>query len=158
MLSSCKENGGDILSWIDEVRHFRWELLGKHLLKNKGETIHDYYVQFAKLINEMRNIKMTMSRMQLNLKFVKNMLPEWGRFVTAVKLNRGFEGSNRLVVCTFRATEATCNENKMMLDRFTQHTADPLSLMSNVSHQQYYSQSSTTPPSTYVPPHFADNS
>ncbi|GJW11843.1 retrovirus-related pol polyprotein from transposon TNT 1-94 [Tanacetum coccineum] len=30
--------------------------------------------------------------------------------------------------------------------------------MSNVSHQQYYSQSSTTPPSTYVPPHFADNS
>ncbi|GKF82084.1 hypothetical protein Tco_0243740 [Tanacetum coccineum] len=46
----------------------------------------------------------------------------------------------------------------MMLDRFTQHTVDALALMSNVSHQQYYSQSSTTPPSTYVPPHFADNS
>ncbi|GJT33260.1 hypothetical protein Tco_0923679 [Tanacetum coccineum] len=45
----------------------------------------------------------------------------------------------------------------MMLDRFTQHTVDPLALMSNVSHQQHYSQSSTTPPSTYVPPHFADN-
>ncbi|GKG04134.1 retrovirus-related pol polyprotein from transposon TNT 1-94 [Tanacetum coccineum] len=29
--------------------------------------------------------------------------------------------------------------------------------MSNVSHQQYYSQSYTTPPSTYFPPHFADN-
>ncbi|GJT20732.1 hypothetical protein Tco_0890669, partial [Tanacetum coccineum] len=53
--------------------------------------------------------------------------------------------------------EAHANENKMMLDRFTQHTVDPLALMSNVSHQQYYSQSSTTPPSTYVPPHFADN-
>ncbi|GKA87119.1 retrovirus-related pol polyprotein from transposon TNT 1-94 [Tanacetum coccineum] len=45
----------------------------------------------------------------------------------------------------------------MMLDRFTQHTVDPLALMSNVSHQQYYSQSSSTLPSTYVPPHFADN-
>ncbi|GJS93812.1 hypothetical protein Tco_0800780 [Tanacetum coccineum] len=44
-----------------------------------------------------------------------------------------------------------------MLYPFTQHTVDPLALMSNVSHQQYYSQSSTTPPSTYVPPHFADN-
>ncbi|GKA44734.1 hypothetical protein Tco_0737530 [Tanacetum coccineum] len=54
--------------------------------------------------------------------------------------------------------EAYANENKMMLDRFTQHTVDPLALMSNVSHQQYYSQSSTTPASTYVPPHFADNS
>nr|GEW31880.1 retrovirus-related Pol polyprotein from transposon TNT 1-94 [Tanacetum cinerariifolium] len=45
----------------------------------------------------------------------------------------------------------------MMLDRFTQHTMDPLALMSNISHQQHYSQSSTTPPSTYVPPHLADN-
>nr|GFB16192.1 hypothetical protein [Tanacetum cinerariifolium] len=29
-------------------------------------------------ISQLRNIKMTMSRMQLNLKFVNNMLPEWG--------------------------------------------------------------------------------
>ncbi|GKF07562.1 hypothetical protein Tco_0041786, partial [Tanacetum coccineum] len=42
----------------------------------------------------MRNIKMTMSRMKLNSKFVNNMLPEWGRFVTAVKLNRGLRDSN----------------------------------------------------------------
>ncbi|GKA12391.1 protein kinase-like domain, concanavalin A-like lectin/glucanase domain protein [Tanacetum coccineum] len=66
----------------------------KHFHQNKGETIHDYYVRFAKLINDMRNIKMTMSRMQLNSKFVNNMLPEWGRFVTAVKLNRGLRDSN----------------------------------------------------------------
>ncbi|GJZ11446.1 retrovirus-related pol polyprotein from transposon TNT 1-94 [Tanacetum coccineum] len=67
----------------------------KHFCQNKGETIHDYYVRFAKLINDMRNIKMTMSRMQPNSKFVNNMLPEWGRFITAVKLkeNRG-QGNN----------------------------------------------------------------
>nr|GEW56178.1 hypothetical protein [Tanacetum cinerariifolium] len=40
------------------------------------------------------NIKMTMSRMQLNSKFVNNMFPEWGRFVTAVKLNKGLRDSN----------------------------------------------------------------
>nr|GEV55890.1 hypothetical protein [Tanacetum cinerariifolium] len=45
---------------------------------HKGESIHDYYVWFAKLINDMRNIKMTMSRRQLNSKFVNNMLPESG--------------------------------------------------------------------------------
>nr|GEW23010.1 retrovirus-related Pol polyprotein from transposon TNT 1-94 [Tanacetum cinerariifolium] len=66
----------------------------KHFQKHKGETLHDYYVRVAKLINDMRNIKMTMSRMQLNSKFVNNMLPEWGRFVTAVKLNRGLRDSN----------------------------------------------------------------
>nr|GEZ56874.1 integrase, catalytic region, zinc finger, CCHC-type, peptidase aspartic, catalytic [Tanacetum cinerariifolium] len=32
--------------------------------------------------------------MQLNLKFVNNKLPEWGRFVTTVKLNRGLRDSN----------------------------------------------------------------
>ncbi|GJW57420.1 retrovirus-related pol polyprotein from transposon TNT 1-94 [Tanacetum coccineum] len=41
----------------------------------------------------------------------------------------------------------------MMLERFTQPNVDPLALMSNVSHQ-----SSINPSSTYVPPHFADNS
>ncbi|GKD32421.1 hypothetical protein Tco_1247930, partial [Tanacetum coccineum] len=69
----------------DDFEHFRL---------NKGETIHDYYVRFTKLINDMRNIKMTMPRMQLNSKFVNNMLPKWGRFVTTVKLNRGLKESN----------------------------------------------------------------
>nr|GEW44885.1 retrovirus-related Pol polyprotein from transposon TNT 1-94 [Tanacetum cinerariifolium] len=69
----------------DDFEHFR---------QHKGESIHDYYFRFAKLINDTRNIKMTMSRMQLNSKFVNNMLPEWGRFVTAVKLNKGLRDSN----------------------------------------------------------------
>ncbi|GJV69953.1 retrovirus-related pol polyprotein from transposon TNT 1-94 [Tanacetum coccineum] len=133
----------------DDFEHFR---------QNKGETIHDYYVRFDKIINDMRNIKMTMPRMQLNSKFVNNMLPEWGRFVTAVKLNRGLRDSNYDQLYAYlKQHEAHANENKMMLDQFTQHTVDPLALMSNVSHQQYYSQSSTTPPSTYVPPYFANN-
>ncbi|GJX76617.1 hypothetical protein Tco_0323428 [Tanacetum coccineum] len=111
----------------DDFEHFR---------QNKGETIHDYYVWFSKLINDMRNIKMTMSRMQLNSKFVNNMLPEWGRFVTTVKLNRGLRESNYDQLYAYlKQHEAHANENKIMLDRFTQHTVDPLALMSNVSHQ-----------------------
>ncbi|GKB11739.1 hypothetical protein Tco_0845662 [Tanacetum coccineum] len=65
--------------YSDEFEHFR---------QIKGETIHGYYVRFTKLINDMRNIKMTMPRMQLNSKFVNNMLPEWSRFHTEVKHNR----------------------------------------------------------------------
>ncbi|GJX04129.1 hypothetical protein Tco_0190045, partial [Tanacetum coccineum] len=72
--------------------------------QNKGESIHEYYVRFTKLINDMRNIKMTMPKMQLNSKFVNNMLPEWGRFVTTVKLNR---------------------------ERYNQQAIDPLALVSN---------------------------
>ncbi|GJY20331.1 retrovirus-related pol polyprotein from transposon TNT 1-94 [Tanacetum coccineum] len=169
-----KKNGVNILKLIDEGpfqmgtfretlaetegvgRGYRKDLKGGN--EGAGVWSTDYYVWFAKLINDMRNIKMTMSIMQLNSKFVNNMLPEWGRIVTIVKLNRGLRDSNYDQLYAYlKQHEAHANENKMMLDRFTQHTVDPLALMSNVSHQQYYSQSSTTPPSTYVPPHFADN-
>ncbi|GJS43478.1 hypothetical protein Tco_0568521 [Tanacetum coccineum] len=106
----------------------------EHFSQKKGETIHDYYVRFAKLINNMQNIKMTITRMQLNSKFVNNMLPEWGRFVTAVKMNRGLRDFNYDQLYAYlNQHEAHTNENKMMLDRFTQHTIDPLALMSNVS-------------------------
>ncbi|GJV18527.1 hypothetical protein Tco_1367547 [Tanacetum coccineum] len=46
----------------------------------------------------------------------------------------------------------------MMSDRLTQQTVDPLALMSNVSPQQYHSQSSTNPPITYHQPHTTDTS
>ncbi|GJZ45894.1 retrovirus-related pol polyprotein from transposon TNT 1-94 [Tanacetum coccineum] len=44
-----------------------------------GENINEYYVRFHKLVNDMRNIRMTMPNIQLNSKFVKNMSPEWDR-------------------------------------------------------------------------------
>nr|GEU64480.1 retrovirus-related Pol polyprotein from transposon TNT 1-94 [Tanacetum cinerariifolium] len=80
------------------------------------------------------------------------------RFVTAVKLNRGLRDSNYDQLYSYlKQHETHANENKMMLDRFSQHTVDPLALMSNVSLQRHYSPSSSTSPSTYVPPHLADN-
>nr|GEV40372.1 retrovirus-related Pol polyprotein from transposon TNT 1-94 [Tanacetum cinerariifolium] len=85
------------------------------------------------------------------------MLPEWGRFVTAVKLNRGLRDSNYDQFYAYlKQHEVYANENKMMLDRFAQHTVDPLDMMSNVSNQQHYPQSSITSPSTYVQPHLTD--
>ncbi|GJS34616.1 hypothetical protein Tco_0532998 [Tanacetum coccineum] len=41
-----------------------------------GENINEYYVRFHKLVNDMRNIKMSMPNIQLNSKFVNNMSPE----------------------------------------------------------------------------------
>ncbi|GJS24331.1 hypothetical protein Tco_0452963 [Tanacetum coccineum] len=39
--------------------------------------INDYYVRFHKLVNDIRNIRMTMPNILLNSKFVNNMSPEW---------------------------------------------------------------------------------
>ncbi|GJS47931.1 hypothetical protein Tco_0598052 [Tanacetum coccineum] len=48
-----------------------------------GENINEYYVRFHKLVNDMRNIRMTMPNIQLNSKFVNNMSPEWDRITPA---------------------------------------------------------------------------
>ncbi|GJU25716.1 hypothetical protein Tco_1164337 [Tanacetum coccineum] len=109
----------------------------KHIRQSKGETIHEYYVRFTKLMNDMTNIKMTMTKMQLNSKFVNNMLPKWGRFMPAVKLNRGLKESNYDQLYAYlKQHEAHANENKKMFEKFAQQTIDPLALMSNVSPSQ----------------------
>nr|GEW13628.1 hypothetical protein [Tanacetum cinerariifolium] len=72
-------------------------------------------------------------RLQLNSKFMNNMLPEWEH-------------------------ETHAKENKMMLERFSQPTVDPLALMSNVSNPQHYSPSSSASSSTQVPQPLADSS
>ncbi|GJR22479.1 hypothetical protein Tco_0971006 [Tanacetum coccineum] len=108
--------------------------------------------RFSKLINDMRNIKMTMSRMQLNSKFVNNMLPEWSRFITEVKLNRGLKESNfDQLYAYLKQHEVHANENRMMMERFIQPTDDPLALVSNASNQKYPTQSSESPQSSNQP-------
>ncbi|GJY17319.1 hypothetical protein Tco_0388810 [Tanacetum coccineum] len=80
------------------------------------------------------------------------------RFVIAVKLNRGLRDSNYDQLYAYlKQYKAHANENRMMLEQFTQPNVDPLALMFNVSHQRYYSQSSTTLPSIHLQPHFANN-
>nr|GEW26531.1 UBN2 domain-containing protein [Tanacetum cinerariifolium] len=104
--------------------------------QHNEESINDYYVRFSKLINDMRNIKMTMPKLQLNSKFMNNMLPEWGRFVTAVKLNRELRESNYDQLFAYlKQHEAHAKEDKMVLERLSQPiaqpTSDPLALLSN---------------------------
>nr|GEU63380.1 hypothetical protein [Tanacetum cinerariifolium] len=138
----------------DEFKHFR---------QHKGENIHDYYVRFTKLINDMRHIKMTMPKIQLNSKFVNNMLPEWGRFVMTVKLNRSLKESNHDHLYAYlKQHELHANEKKMLMERLNQHSHDPLALVSNVSPYQYPSSSSVPLQPSYIPPvlyqpQFTDN-
>nr|GEW71921.1 hypothetical protein [Tanacetum cinerariifolium] len=86
-----------------------------------------------------------------------------GRFVTAIKLNRGLKQSNYDQLYAYlKKYEAHSNENKMILERYNQHAIDPLTFVSNVSPQSYPTQSSNILQSAYVPPvthqpQFADN-
>ncbi|GKA52265.1 hypothetical protein Tco_0745461 [Tanacetum coccineum] len=52
----------------------------------KGESLHEYYLRFAQLINDMHTISMTMQQVQVNTKFLNALQPKWSKLVTDVKL------------------------------------------------------------------------
>ncbi|GJW18971.1 hypothetical protein Tco_0026407 [Tanacetum coccineum] len=92
-----------------------YTLINHIILMRKGKTpknLDDNVKRFTKLINDMRNIKMTMSRMQLNSKFVNNMLPEWSRFITEVKLNRGLVSNASVQKYPTQSSESPQSSNQ----------------------------------------------
>ncbi|GJX23700.1 retrovirus-related pol polyprotein from transposon TNT 1-94 [Tanacetum coccineum] len=96
-----------------------------------GENINEYYVRFHKLVNDMRNIRMTMPNIQLNSKFVNNMSPEWDRFVTAVKLNKGLKETNHEQLYAYlKQHEKHAAQDRLIIERITPSTNDPLAFVS----------------------------
>ncbi|GJU60349.1 retrovirus-related pol polyprotein from transposon TNT 1-94 [Tanacetum coccineum] len=87
LLEGSKLTKEDRESNVEDYRTLRHE--------QKDGTPFRNICPFCQAHYDMRYSKMTMSRMQLNLKFVNNMLSDWGRFVTAVKLNTGAAGYGR---------------------------------------------------------------
>ncbi|GJZ17911.1 retrovirus-related pol polyprotein from transposon TNT 1-94 [Tanacetum coccineum] len=119
-----------------------------------GENINEYYVRFHKLVNDMRNIRMTMPNIQLNSKFVNNMSPEWDRFVTSVKLNKGLKETNHEQLYAYlKQHEKHAAQDRLIIERITPSTNDPLAFVSSVQpysqpsqSQSHQYQSFTTPP------------
>ncbi|GKA00229.1 hypothetical protein Tco_0672779 [Tanacetum coccineum] len=58
------------------------------------ESVHSYYLWYAKLINDMNIIKMTMTPIQVNTKFVNHLQPEWSQFATAAKQAKDLHNVN----------------------------------------------------------------
>nr|GEV96167.1 hypothetical protein [Tanacetum cinerariifolium] len=52
----------------------------------KGETLHDFYLRFSLLLNDMNIYNMKLEQFQVNTKFLNTLPPEWEKFVTDVKL------------------------------------------------------------------------
>ncbi|GJS45240.1 retrovirus-related pol polyprotein from transposon TNT 1-94 [Tanacetum coccineum] len=111
----------------DEFERFKMHL---------GENINKYYVRFHKLVNDMRNIRMTMPNIQLNSKFVNNMSPACDRFVTEVKLNKGLKETNHEQLYAYlKQHEKHAAQDQLIIERITPSTNDPLAFVSSRQNQ-----------------------
>ncbi|GJX11140.1 retrovirus-related pol polyprotein from transposon TNT 1-94 [Tanacetum coccineum] len=52
----------------------------------KGETLHDFYLRFSLLFNDMNIYNVKLEQFQVNTKFLNTLPLEWSKFVTDVKL------------------------------------------------------------------------
>ncbi|GJY86800.1 hypothetical protein Tco_0500826 [Tanacetum coccineum] len=88
---------------------------------------------------------------QLNSKFVNNMSPEWDRFVTAVKLNKGLKERNyEQLYAYLKQHEKHVAQDRLIIERITPTTNDQLAFVSTVqpyaqlSHVQSHQYSSSS--------------
>ncbi|GKA64782.1 hypothetical protein Tco_0764489 [Tanacetum coccineum] len=66
-----------------------------------NESIHDYFVRFHKLINDMKITQLDIPTHQMNTKFVNNLPPYWAKYVTNVKNNKDISATTYVELYTY---------------------------------------------------------
>ncbi|GKE00617.1 hypothetical protein Tco_1388600 [Tanacetum coccineum] len=112
----------------------------------KGESLHQYYLRFTQMINDMNIYKMKMEQFQVNTKFLNSLPPEWSKFVTNVKLVKDLHTTNFDQLHAYHEQhEIHANEVRLIRER----SQDPLALVANhqmtPSHFNTYQSSYNNP-------------
>nr|GEV75480.1 hypothetical protein [Tanacetum cinerariifolium] len=77
--------GDDIYSTVDACTTAKKMLIAIEWLHQDGESIESYYSRFYKIMNEIVRNQLEVATMQVNVKFLQQLQPEWSRYVTIVK-------------------------------------------------------------------------
>ncbi|GJY05412.1 hypothetical protein Tco_0371352 [Tanacetum coccineum] len=100
------------------------------LAYKKGETLHEYYLRFTLLLNDMNIYKMPLEQFQVNTKFLNTLPDEWSKFIIDVKLVKDLHTTNVDQLHAYlQQHERHVNEVRLMHER----NSDPLALVA--SHQ-----------------------
>ncbi|GJW36669.1 hypothetical protein Tco_0059589 [Tanacetum coccineum] len=116
----------------------------------KGETLHDFYLRFSLLLNDMNIYNVKLEQFQVNIVFLNTLPPEWSKFMTYVKLVWDLHTTNIDQLHAYlRQHEFHANEVRLMHER----NSDPLTLVAThqmtqspyQTHQNSYQNSQFQP-------------
>ncbi|GJY97420.1 retrovirus-related pol polyprotein from transposon TNT 1-94 [Tanacetum coccineum] len=117
----------------------------------KGESLHQYYLRFTQLFNDMNIYKIKLEQFQVNTKFLNSLPPEWSKFVTDVKLVKDLHTTNfNQLHAYLQQHELHANDIRIMRERIHdplvlvanhQHSFQHLSILNNPQIQQPFSPS-----------------
>ncbi|GJR51696.1 retrovirus-related pol polyprotein from transposon TNT 1-94 [Tanacetum coccineum] len=94
----------------------------------KGESLHQYYLRFTQLINDMNIYKMKLEQLQVNTMFLNNLPLEWSKFVIDVKLVSDLHTTNFDQLHAY-LEQHELHANKVRIIR--ERNQDPLALVAN---------------------------
>ncbi|GJV61859.1 retrovirus-related pol polyprotein from transposon TNT 1-94 [Tanacetum coccineum] len=126
----------------------------------KGESLHEYYLRFTLLLNDMNIYKMPLEQFQVNTKFLNTLPDEWSKFVTDVKLVKDLHTTNVDQLHAYlEQHKQHANEVRLMHKRNSDHLALVASHQITQSpyqtHQHTYQNTQLQPPaSTYPSPQY----
>ncbi|GJY15421.1 hypothetical protein Tco_0385843 [Tanacetum coccineum] len=98
----------------------------------KGESLHEYYLRFTLLLNDMNIYKMPLEQFQVNTKFLNTLPDEWSKFVTDVKLVKDLHTTNVDQLHAYlEQHERHANEVRLMHELF-QKGDDPIDAINHM--------------------------
>nr|GEX79089.1 hypothetical protein [Tanacetum cinerariifolium] len=119
----------------------------------KWESLHDFYLRFSLLLNDMNIYNMKLEQFQVNTKFLNTLPPEWRKFMTDVKLVRDLHTTN------VDQIHAYLEQHEFHANEYESHaqTSTPLSItcpsndFQSSVHHSLYNTSSSLPKVEYAP-------
>ncbi|GJV91584.1 hypothetical protein Tco_1539397 [Tanacetum coccineum] len=130
-----------------------YALVSQH---RKEESLHEYYLRFTLLLNDINIYKMLLEQFQVNTKFLNTLPGEWSKFVTDVKLVKDLHTTNVDQLHAYlEQHERHANEVRLMHER----NSDPLALVAShqitqspyQTHQHTYQNTQLQPPALTYP-------
>ncbi|GJV52233.1 hypothetical protein Tco_1447974 [Tanacetum coccineum] len=94
----------------------------------KGETLHEFYLRFLLLLNDMNIYNMKLEQFQVNTKFLNTLPPKWSKFVADVKWLDLHHNNHDQLYAYLGQHEFHENEVRLMHER----NSDPLTLVATL--------------------------
>ncbi|GJT17091.1 hypothetical protein Tco_0875797 [Tanacetum coccineum] len=118
-----------------------------------NDSVTSELARYKELVGEYeKRAKFELTDRERKIDEQRRKMKTYSRILCIVKLNRGLKESNfDKLYAYLKQHEVHANENRMMMERFSQPTNDPLALVSNASNQKYPTQSSESPQSSNQP-------
>ncbi|GJS11685.1 hypothetical protein Tco_0368481 [Tanacetum coccineum] len=121
------------------------------LLMKGNESIHDYFVRFHKLINDIKITQLDILTHQMNTKFVNNLPLYWAKYVTNVKNNKDISATTYVELYTYLKSYEPHPMKTLKKQEQSTSIVDPLAYLAQTTHYHAPTQTTTLPPPQYRP-------